>query len=81
MAMGASRPPNGREMRSPYSAEGHPARWAGGRFPFPCISPHLPPEFSFYSAKTRKKRKGGEEERRGSGEALFTRRFGGIFSF
>jgi hypothetical protein len=35
----------------------------------------------FYSTKTGKKRKGGEEERRGSGETLFTRQFGGIFSF
>jgi hypothetical protein len=29
----------------------------------------------FYPAKIRKKRKRGEEERRGSGEALSTRRF------
>jgi hypothetical protein len=53
----------------------------GGReVPLPYISPHLPPKFPFYLAK-KKKRKGGEEERRGSGETLFTRRFGDIFSF
>jgi hypothetical protein len=28
-----SRPSNGREVRGPYSAEGHNARWVGGRFP------------------------------------------------
>jgi hypothetical protein len=43
--------------------------------------PEPAPKISFYSAKIRKKRKKGEEERRESGEALFTRRFGGIFSF
>jgi hypothetical protein len=47
-----------REVRGPYSAEGHPARWTGGRFPSPYISPYLPPKFSFYSAKTRKKKEG-----------------------
>jgi hypothetical protein len=61
------------EVRGSYSAEGHPARWVGGRFPSLYISPHLPPKFLFYSSKIRRrKRKGGEEERRGSGEALHT---------
>jgi hypothetical protein len=45
------------------------------------ISPHLPQKYHFIQQKSEKKRKGGEEERRESGEALFTRRFGGIFSF
>jgi hypothetical protein len=53
----------------------------GWEVPSPYISPHLTSKFPFYSAKTRKKRKEREEERRGSGEALFTHRFGGIFSF
>jgi hypothetical protein len=82
-------PPTG--GRSP---EGHPARPTGGRFPReasrppngrdvppPLYKPPPTPKFLYYSAKIRKKRKGEEEERRGSGEALFTRRFGGIFSF
>jgi hypothetical protein len=66
----------------------HPTRPTGGRFPegHPArptglYKPPPTPKFPYYSAKIRKKRKGGEEERRGSGEALFTRRFGGIFSF
>jgi hypothetical protein len=46
------------------------------------ISPNLSQKFYFIQQKSEeKKRKRGEEERRGSGEALFTRRFGGIFSF
>jgi hypothetical protein len=61
----------------------------GGReVPSAYISPHLPPNSHFVQQKLEKKRKGGEEERkggekerRGNGEALFTRRFGGILSF
>jgi hypothetical protein len=83
-----ARPTGGR------SPEGHPALPTGGRFPGrasgppnvrdvppPLYKPPATPKFSYYSAKIKKKRKGGEEERRESGEALFTRRFGGIFSF
>jgi hypothetical protein len=56
---------------------------AGG--PPSYISPNLPQKFYFIQQKSekkeREKRKREEEERRGSSEALFTRRFGGIFSF
>jgi hypothetical protein len=49
------------------------------------ISPNLPRKFHFIQQKSEKRereeRKRKEEERRGSGEALSTRRFGGIFSF
>jgi hypothetical protein len=58
-----------------------PVRRAGGSPPPRYISSPLASKFPFYSAKIRKKRKGGEEGRRGSGEALLTRRFGDIFSF
>jgi hypothetical protein len=53
----------------------------GQEVPLPLYKPPSAPKFLFYSAKIRKKRKGGEEERRGTSEALFTRRFGGIFWF
>jgi hypothetical protein len=52
----------------------------GGTFHYHYISPQLPPNSHIIQQKS-EKRKGGEEERRGSGEALFTRRFGDIFSF
>jgi hypothetical protein len=59
---------------------GGASRPLGGR-EFPrYISLHLSLN-SHFIQKNQKKRKRGEEERRGSGEALFTRRFGGIFSF
>jgi hypothetical protein len=76
-----------------HPTEGHPARPTGGRFPkgasrppngrnVPSVyKPPPTPKFLYYSAKIWKKRNGGEEERRGSGEALFTRRFAGTFSF
>jgi hypothetical protein len=57
---------------------GHPARWSGGRSPW-LYKPLPALKLSFYSVKTKKK--GGDEERRESGEALFTRQFRGIFSF
>jgi hypothetical protein len=77
-AAGASRPPNGREVRGPYGGASCPL--GGLEVPQPLYKPPSP-KFPFYSAKFKKKRKGGEEERRESGKALFTRRFGGIFSF
>jgi hypothetical protein len=53
-----------------------------GRREVPLLyKPPPAPKFPFYSAKARKKRKEGEEERRESGEALITRQFEGIFSF
>jgi hypothetical protein len=61
---------------------GGASRPLGGReVPHPLYKPPPAPKLPFYSAKISKKRKGGEEERRRSGETLFTRRFGGIFSF
>jgi hypothetical protein len=73
---GASRPSKGRDV----VLRGIPSFGQAG-CPPRLYKPESAPKFSFYSSKIRKKRKKGEEERRGSGEALFTRRFGGIFSF
>jgi hypothetical protein len=70
-------PPNHRAGCCP---EGHPALWSGGRAPR-LYKPQPAPKISFYPGKIRKKRKREEKERRGRGEAVFTRRFGGIFSF
>jgi hypothetical protein len=73
---GASRPSKGRDVVlrgiPPFGRAGCPPR---------LYKPEAAPKISFYSAKIRKKRKRGEEERRGSSEALFTLRFGGIFLF
>jgi hypothetical protein len=62
-AAGASRPPNGREVRGPCSAEGHPARWTDRRFLSPYISPHLPLNSHFIQQKSGKKER--EERKRG----------------
>jgi hypothetical protein len=73
---GASRPSKGRDVVlrgiPPFGRAGRPPR---------LYKPEPAPKILFYSEKIRRKKKRGEEERRGSGEALFTRRFGGIFLF
>jgi hypothetical protein len=74
--------------------EKHPTLLTGGRFPRGASRPpnerDVPPLFKpathhlilIIFSKNQQKKKGrrGREERRGSGEALSTRRFGGIFS-
>jgi hypothetical protein len=69
---GASRPSKGRDV----VLRGIPPFGRKGCLPPGYISPNQPQKFYFIQQKSEKKK-----ERRGSGEALFTRRFGGIFLF
>jgi hypothetical protein len=71
---------------------GHPAHPTGGRFPRGAsrpsngrnviphyLSPPLTPNsHNIHQKSTKKKKRRGREERRGSDEALSTRRFAGI---